>query len=124
VWDEVEEGVAQQSARGEAEQHLQQVLVLVAVGLDRDQEQDEERRGADEQSRSDGLRTGNGGRVTLLYIFFKNRQRIVPTLTPEPEHTCVQSSSVSLLAPSASLFTLSPPWACPHPSLCTRTPSS
>lgn len=53
--DEVEEGVAQQAARGKAEQHLEQVLVLGAVGLDWDQEQDEERSGTDQQGRSDGL---------------------------------------------------------------------
>lgn len=43
VWDEVEEGIAQQPTRGEAQQHLQQILVLVAVGLNWDQKQDEER---------------------------------------------------------------------------------
>lgn len=54
---EVKESVAQQSARGEAKQHLEQVLVLIAVGLNWDQEQDEERSGADQQGRSDGLPT-------------------------------------------------------------------
>ncbi|CAG5888937.1 unnamed protein product [Menidia menidia] len=57
VWYEVEEGIAQQPTRGKTEQHLQQVLVLVAVGLDWDQKQDEERSSADQQSGSDSLQT-------------------------------------------------------------------
>lgn len=55
MWDEVEEGVAQQSARGEAEQHLEQVLVLVAVGLNRDEEEDEKGSGADQQGGAESL---------------------------------------------------------------------
>lgn len=43
MWDEVEEGITQQPTRGEAQQHFQQILVLVAVGLNWDQKQDEER---------------------------------------------------------------------------------
>lgn len=60
MWYEVEEGVAQQSTGGEAEQDLEQVLVLVAVGLNRDQKQDEERSRTDQQRRSDSLQTGKG----------------------------------------------------------------
>lgn len=56
----MKEGVTEQSTRGEAEQHLEQVLVLVAVGLNWDQEQDEERRRADQQGGADGLRTRDG----------------------------------------------------------------
>lgn len=62
---EVEEGVAQQTAGGEAEQHLQQVLVLVTVGLNWDQEQDEERRRADQQGRPDGLEEEERGQEAL-----------------------------------------------------------
>lgn len=51
----MEEGVAQQTSGGEAEKNLQQVLVLVAVGLNRDQEQDEERSCADQQGGPNGL---------------------------------------------------------------------
>lgn len=58
VWYEVQEGVSQQSTWGEAEQHLEQVLVLVAVGLNRDQKQDEEGSRTDQQRRSDGLQKG------------------------------------------------------------------
>lgn len=61
MWNEVQEGVTQQSPRREAQQHLQQVLVLVAVGLNWNEEQDEERSRADQQGRSDSLRTGNEG---------------------------------------------------------------
>lgn len=61
VRDEVEEGVAQQPPRGEAEQNLQQVLVLVTVGLNWDQEQDEERSRADQQGGPDGLEEERGG---------------------------------------------------------------
>lgn len=61
VWYEVEEGVTQQSTRGKTEQHLEQVLVLVAVGLNWDQKQDEERSCTDQQSRPDSLRTGMEG---------------------------------------------------------------
>lgn len=57
---QVEEGVAQQPTGGKAEQNLQQVLVLVAVGLNWDQEQDEERSRADQQGRPDGLGGGRG----------------------------------------------------------------
>lgn len=66
VWYEVEEGVTQQSTRGKTEQHLEQVLVLVAVGLNWDQKQDEERSCTDQQSRPDSLRTGMEG--SLLFI--------------------------------------------------------
>lgn len=52
---EVEEGVAQQTPGGETEKNLQQILVLVTVGLNRDQEQDEERSRADQQGGPDGL---------------------------------------------------------------------
>lgn len=62
--DEVEEGVAQQTPRGEAEQNLQQILVLVTVGLNWDQEQDEERSRADQQGGPDGLE-GERGRFLL-----------------------------------------------------------
>lgn len=55
VRDEVQEGVSQQPTRGEAQQHLQEVLVLVCIGLDRDQEEDEEGRSTDQQSGTDGL---------------------------------------------------------------------
>lgn len=57
VWYKVEEGVTQQSTGGKAKQHLEQVLVLVTVGLDWDQKQDKERSGADQQSSSDSLQT-------------------------------------------------------------------
>lgn len=60
VRDEVEEGVAQQSTRGEAEQNLEQVLVLVTVGLNWDEEEDEERSGADQQGGAEGLREPRG----------------------------------------------------------------
>lgn len=66
VWYEVEEGVTQQSAGGKAEQHLEQVLVLVAVGLDWDQKQDEERGRADQQGRSDSLQMRT--EASLLFI--------------------------------------------------------
>lgn len=56
MWYEVEEGISQQSTRGEAQQHLEQVLVLVAVGLNWDEEQDEERSRTDQQGGSNGLR--------------------------------------------------------------------
>lgn len=56
----MEEGVAQQTPRGEAEQNLQQVLVLVAVGLNWDQEQDEEGSRADQQGGPDGLEEERG----------------------------------------------------------------
>lgn len=46
----MEEGVSQEPPRGKAQQHLQQVLVLVGVGLDRDEEEDEEGRSTDQQS--------------------------------------------------------------------------
>lgn len=72
VGDEVEEGVAQEAARGKAQQHLEQVLVLVAVGLDRDQEQDEERSRADQQRRSDGLQTAWGGKCTFHCCFLRS----------------------------------------------------
>ena len=65
---EVEEGVTQQSTWGEAEQHLQQVLVLVAVGLNWDQKQDEERSRADQQRRSDGLERN---RMEGSLLFFR-----------------------------------------------------
>lgn len=52
---EVEEGIPQQSTRGETEQHLEQVLVLVAVGLNWDQKQDEERSSTDQQGGSHSL---------------------------------------------------------------------
>ncbi len=55
VWYEVEEGITQQSTWGEAQQHLQQVLVLVTVGLNWDQEQNEERSRTDKQSCSNSL---------------------------------------------------------------------
>uniref|UniRef100_A0A6B0V067 Secreted protein n=1 Tax=Ixodes ricinus TaxID=34613 RepID=A0A6B0V067_IXORI len=48
VRDEVEERVAQQSARSEAEQHLEQRFVA-RPAVDRDKEEDHERRDADEQ---------------------------------------------------------------------------
>lgn len=51
----MEEGVSQQASRGEAEQHLQQVLVLIRVGLDRDEEEDEEGGRTDQQSGADRL---------------------------------------------------------------------
>lgn len=51
----MEEGVAQQAPGGEAEQNLQQVLVLVTVGLDWDEKEDEERSRADQQGGPDGL---------------------------------------------------------------------
>lgn len=56
----MEEGIAQQAAGGEAEQNLQQVLVLVTVGLNWDQKQDEERSRADQQGRPDGLEVEKG----------------------------------------------------------------
>lgn len=56
----MEEGIAQQAPRGEAQQNLQQVLVLVTVGLNWDQKQDEERSRADQQGGPDGL--GEEGR--------------------------------------------------------------
>lgn len=46
----MEEGVSQQPPGSEAQQHLQQVLVLVCVGLDRDEEEDEEGSSTDQQS--------------------------------------------------------------------------
>lgn len=55
MWYEVQEGITQQSTRSKAQQHLEQVLVLVAVGLDWDQKQDEERSRTDQQSGSDCL---------------------------------------------------------------------
>lgn len=58
----MEEGIAQQTPRGEAEQNLQQVLVLVTVGLNWDQKQDEERSRADQQGRPNGLEEGGGER--------------------------------------------------------------
>lgn len=66
VWYEVEEGVTQQTTRGETKQHLEQVLVLVAVGLNWDQKQDEERSCADQQSGSNSLRTGIEGRLRVI----------------------------------------------------------
>lgn len=51
----MEEGVAQQSTRSEAEQNLEQVLVLVTVGLNWDEEEDEERSGADQQGGTESL---------------------------------------------------------------------
>lgn len=71
--DEVEEGVAQQPPRGEAEQNLQQVLVLVTVGLNWDQEQDEERSRADQQGGPDGLQ--------------EERGRVLLKLSKHPRHT-------------------------------------
>ena len=64
VWYEVEEGVAQQTTGGETQQHFEQILVLVAVGLNRDQKQDEERSCADQQGGADSLRTAEGGKRT------------------------------------------------------------
>lgn len=61
VGDEVQEGVPQEAPRGEAEQELEQGLVLGAVGLHRDQEEDEVGGGADQEGRPQGLR-GRGGR--------------------------------------------------------------
>lgn len=58
MWYEVKEGITQQSTRGKAEQHLEQVLVLVAVWLNWDQKQDEERSRTDQQGGSDSLQTG------------------------------------------------------------------
>lgn len=55
VWNQVKKGVTQQSTWGEAEQHLEQVLVLVTVGLNWDQEQDEERSCADQQGGAKSL---------------------------------------------------------------------
>lgn len=68
VWYEVEECVPQQPTGGEAEQHLEQVLVLVTVGLNWDQKQDEERSRTDEQGCSDSLQTA----ITFHYhsLFF------------------------------------------------------
>ena len=60
--DEVEEGVAQKPSRGKAEQHLQQVLVLVCVGLDRDEEEDEEGCCTDQQGRAHCLDKKDGRR--------------------------------------------------------------
>lgn len=57
MWYEVEEGVTQQSTRCEAQQHFEQILVLVAVGLNWDQKQDEEGSCTNEQSGSDSLQT-------------------------------------------------------------------
>jgi len=49
VWNEVEEGVAQQAAGREAKQGLQQGLVLGAVVGQRDEEEDDEGRDADQK---------------------------------------------------------------------------
>lgn len=68
VWYEVEEGVTQQSTWGEAEQHLEQVLVLVTVGLNWDQKQDEERSRTDQQGRSDSLWTGMERSLLFLSV--------------------------------------------------------
>lgn len=57
MWYEVEEGVTQQSTRCEAQQHFEQILVLVTVGLNWDQKQDEEGSCTNEQSGSDSLQT-------------------------------------------------------------------
>lgn len=59
MWNKVEECVTQQPPGCKTEQNLEQVLVLVAVGLNRDEEQDEERSSADEQSGSDSLQEKN-----------------------------------------------------------------
>lgn len=67
MWYEVEEGITQQSTRGKTEQHLEQVLVLVAVWLNWDQKQDEERSCTDQQGGSDSLQTGI--EKGLLFIF-------------------------------------------------------
>lgn len=67
VWNQVKEGVTQQSTWGEAEQHLEQVLVLVTVGLNWDQEQDEERSGADQQGGAKSLQKHNTTRWHMQY---------------------------------------------------------
>ena len=65
MWYEVEEGISQQPTRSETEQHLEQVLVLVAVGLNWDQKQDEERSRTDEQGGSDSLQTMMEGSLQM-----------------------------------------------------------
>lgn len=71
VRNEVQEGIAQQAPRGEAQQNLQQVLVLVTVGLNWDQKQDEERSRADQQGGPDGL--GEEGRGVFLLACLKTQ---------------------------------------------------
>lgn len=56
VGDEVQEGVPQEAPRGEAEQQLEQGLMLGAVGLHGDQEEDEVGGSADQEGRPEGLR--------------------------------------------------------------------
>ena len=62
---EMEEGVAEQTARGEREQHVEQRLVLHAVVVQRYEEEYEEGRDADEQRR-DGRVRHNRPLVSLL----------------------------------------------------------
>lgn len=70
----MKEGVTQQSTRGEAEQHLEQVLVLVTVGLNWDQEQDEERSRADQQGGAESLQKQGERRFALRYMMGRSTQ--------------------------------------------------
>ncbi len=65
----MKERVSQQTSGREAQEHFEQVLVLVRVRLHRDEEEDEEGSSADEQSRSDRLQPGQRERKLIKTNF-------------------------------------------------------
>lgn len=72
MWYEVEEGVTQQPTGGEAQQHFEQILVLVAVGLNWDQKQDEERSRTNQQGGSNSLQTKMEEGVYFLHVLYSH----------------------------------------------------
>ena len=66
VGDQVKEGVSQQASGCEAQQHLEEVLVLVGVGLHRDEEEAEEGSSADQQGGPYSLENGGTTATTSI----------------------------------------------------------